>query len=87
MTRALRAVRWLGIALGALVLLVAAVVGGLLFLSLPPATQEVAIPGLSAPVTITIDTDGVPASARLRSAMLRRGSASCTPATGCFNST
>jgi penicillin amidase len=39
--------------------------GGLLWLTFPSANQDVAIPGLAAPVSITIDQDGVP---RLRAA-------------------
>ncbi len=43
------------------VAVVAAVaIGGLLWASLPPSRQTVAIPGLSGPVDISLDQDGVP---------------------------
>ncbi len=38
----------------------AALIGGLLWWSLPPSAQRVAIPGLLAPVSITFDRKGVP---------------------------
>ena len=38
----------------------AVVVGGLLWLSLPPPDMQAEIPGLSAPVAITLDGDGIP---------------------------
>src|SRR6185437_604939 len=65
LTRALAALRWLIAGTGAVVVLIAAVVGALLWFSLPPAEQETQIPGLSAPVAITMDADGV---ARIRAA-------------------
>jgi penicillin G amidase len=57
---ALRAIVWFGMALGGVTLLLIALIGGLLWWSLPPSIQHVAIPGLSAPVSITFDRDGVP---------------------------
>ena len=47
-------------AIGVLVLLVAALVGGALWLTMPGAQQTVSIPGLSGPVDITYDADWVP---------------------------
>ena len=49
------------VAVAAIVLAVAGIaIGGLLWWSLPPSAQEAAIPGLSGPVDIRIDQDGVP---------------------------
>jgi penicillin G amidase len=46
--------------LGFVVLLLAAVVTGMLWLTLPPRSQQARIPGLSGPVDIGFDTDGIP---------------------------
>jgi penicillin amidase len=56
-----------GIVLGllALALLAAGAVGGLIWLALPGGDMTAAIPGLSAPVDIRIDPDGIP---RIRAA-------------------
>ncbi len=54
-------------ALGILVLLVAALIGGMLWLTLPSSTRTAHIAGLSAPVHITFDSDGIP---RIRAANL-----------------
>ena len=48
------------LALLLLVILLAAGVAGLLWSTLPSSTQEAHIPGLSAPVSITVDQDGIP---------------------------
>jgi penicillin amidase len=61
----LRAARRLLSALGFIVLFVAAVVTGLLWLTLPPRSQQARIPGLSGPVDIGFDADGIP---RIRAA-------------------
>ena len=47
-------------AIGVLVLLAAALIVGAVWLTLPGARQTASIPGLSAPVDITYDVDGVP---------------------------
>ncbi|WP_428491141.1 penicillin acylase family protein [Rhodopila sp.] len=47
-------------AIGLLVLLAAALVVGAVWLTLPGARQTASIPGLTGPVDITYDTDGVP---------------------------
>jgi len=60
--------RWLRrtlAALGFILLLIAAVVSGLLWFTLPPREQQARIPGLSGPVDIGFDTDGIP---RIRAA-------------------
>src|SRR5690242_15593316 len=64
-SRLRRTIGWIAGALAAITLLVVGVIGGLLWFSLPPSDQTAAIPGLSAPVSITIDQDGVP---RIRAA-------------------
>jgi penicillin amidase len=51
-----RLLTWLGF----VVLLIAAGVVGVLWLTLPPRSQQARISGLSAPVEISFDTDGVP---------------------------
>ncbi len=56
----MRALRWLIAGVLGLVVVLAASIGGLLWRSLPPSAQHVAIPGLSAPVSIAFDRDGVP---------------------------
>ena len=66
MRRPLRLVRALLIGLAVLVLL-AAGIGGALWRTLPPRHATVAIPGLSAPVAITFDQYGIP---RIRAANL-----------------
>jgi penicillin G amidase len=69
----LRGIAGLLTALGTAVLLAASLVGGILWLTLPPRHQTLRIPGLSAPVEISIDRDGVP---RIRAAnMLDAGAA------------
>jgi penicillin amidase len=45
---------------GFVVLLLTAVVTGMLWLTLPPRSQQTRIPGLSGPVDIGFDTDGIP---------------------------
>ena len=47
-------------ALGVLVLLLAAIVSGLIWLTLPGVRQDATLPGLSGPVDIAYDTDWVP---------------------------
>jgi penicillin amidase len=56
-------VRWLRrilAALGSLLLLAVAAVAALVWLTLPGGNLSAAIPGLSAPVTIVLDADGIP---------------------------
>jgi penicillin amidase len=65
MRRVLRAIRRLLAAVGFVVLLVAAIVTGVLWLTLPPRSQQARIPGLAGPVDIGFDGDGVP---RIRAA-------------------
>ena len=47
-------------AIGFLLLLLVALFGGTLWLTLPPAHQTARIPGLSGPVEISFDSDGIP---------------------------
>jgi penicillin amidase len=61
----MRVLRRLTIAVAAILLALVAILGGALWYSLPPSEQEVRIAGLSAPVAISIDVDGVP---RIRAA-------------------
>jgi penicillin G amidase len=61
----LRVVRRLLSWAGFIVLLVAAIVTGLLWLTLPPRSQQARIPGLMGPVDIGFDSDGIP---RIRAA-------------------
>src|SRR6478752_6010027 len=56
-----RLLSWVGF----IVLLIAAVVTGVLWLTLPPRSQQARIPGLSGPVDIGFDADGIP---RIRAA-------------------
>jgi penicillin G amidase len=56
-----RLLSWLGFAL----LLLAALISGVLWLTLPPRTQQARIPGLTGPVDIGFDADGIP---RIRAA-------------------
>jgi penicillin amidase len=56
----LGAVRWLLAALGSLVLLVTVGLGGLLFLTLPSGDHQQSVTGLSSPVDVTFDSDGIP---------------------------
>jgi penicillin amidase len=65
MRAVLRGIRRLLFWLGFVVLLLAAVVTGMLWLTLPPRSQQARIPGLSGPVDIGFDTDGIP---RIRAA-------------------
>src|SRR5690242_5766932 len=51
--------------IGFIVLLIAAVVTGVLWLTLPPRSQQARIPGLTGPVDIGFDADGIP---RIRAA-------------------
>ena len=60
MRRLLRTLRRLLTALGIAILLFAAVVTGLLWLTLPPRSQQARIPGLTGPVDIGFDADGIP---------------------------
>jgi len=60
MRNPLRLVRRVLACIGVLVLLLAATVFGLLWLCAPSEKQELAIEGLSAPVNVTFDADGVP---------------------------
>src|SRR5215472_3393748 len=60
MRRIVRTLRRLLAGLGFIVLLVAAVVTGVLWLTLPPRSQQARIPGLAGPVDIGFDTDGIP---------------------------
>jgi penicillin G amidase len=61
----LRGVRRLLTGLGVAILLVAALATGILWLTLPPRSQQVRIPGLSGPVDVSFDGDGIP---RIRAA-------------------
>jgi penicillin G amidase len=65
MRRSLRLLRRLLAGVGFFVLLVAAVVSGVLWLTLPPRSQQARIPGLTGPVDIGFDNDGIP---RIRAA-------------------
>src|ERR1700733_475814 len=56
----LRGIARLLSALGVILLLIAALVGGILWLTLPRSSQSARIPGLSAPVDISFDADGIP---------------------------
>ncbi len=58
--RFLRAAGWVLAGLGLIVLLVVALLGGLLWYSLPSSDQLAMISDLSEPVSITMDQDGVP---------------------------
>ena len=60
MARALRLLRRLGSLLTILLLVVVSAVGGALFLCLPRQHDDARIPGLSAPVSIAFDADGIP---------------------------
>jgi penicillin amidase len=60
-----RLVRRLLSGLGFLVMLIAALVSGVLWLTLPPRSQQARIPGLTGPVDIGFDADGIP---RIRAA-------------------
>ena len=55
-----------------LLLLAASAVAGLLWLTLPPGRGDLRIPGLSSPVDVTFDTDGIP---RIRAANLQDAAA------------
>ncbi len=65
MRRLLRGIARLLSILGILLLFVAALIGGVLWLTLPRSNQLARIQGLSAPVDITFDADGIP---RIRAA-------------------
>jgi penicillin amidase len=60
MRAVIRGTRRLLFWLGFVVLLLAAVVTGMLWLTLPPRSQQARVPGLSGPVDIGFDTDGIP---------------------------
>ncbi len=60
MRKILRLVRRLLTGLGVLLLLLAATVTGLLWFTLPPRSQQARIPGLTGPVDINFDADGIP---------------------------
>lgn len=60
-----RLLRRMAAGVGFFVLLWAAVLTGALWLTLPPRSQQVRIPGLSGPVDISFDSDGIP---RIRAA-------------------
>jgi penicillin G amidase len=55
-----RLLRRLLTAFGVIVLLVAVIATGILWLTLPPRSQQVRIPGLAGPVDISFDADGIP---------------------------
>ena len=61
----LRLLRRLLTALGVIVLLAAAAATGILWLTLPPRSQQARIAGLSGPIDIGFDSDGIP---RIRAA-------------------
>ena len=61
----LRLLRRLLTALGVIVLLIVTVATGIIWLTLPPRSQQARIPGLSGPVNIGFDADGIP---RIRAA-------------------
>ena len=61
----LRLIRRALTALGFILLLIAAVISGMLWLTLPPREQQARIPGLGGPVDIGFDADGIP---RIRAA-------------------
>jgi penicillin amidase len=56
----LRTFRRVLAAIGFLLLLAAAVITGVLWLTLPPRAQQARIPGLTGPVDIGFDADGIP---------------------------
>src|ERR1700733_12801168 len=60
MRATIRGTRRLLFWVGFVVLLLTAVVTGMLWLTLPPRSQQTRIPGLSGPVDIGFDTDGIP---------------------------
>jgi penicillin amidase len=64
----LRLLRRLATTLGVILLLVAALATGILWLTLPPQSQQARIPELSGPVDIGFDADGIP---RIRAANAR----------------
>jgi penicillin G amidase len=72
MRRSFRLLRRLLAGIGFIVLLVAAVVTGVLWLTLPPRSQQSRIPGLTGPVDIGFDANGVP---RIRAASAIDGAA------------
>ena len=60
MRRPLRLLVWLLAGVASVALLAAAVLAGLLWMTLPPSGQTLALAGLSASVEVTFDADGVP---------------------------
>lgn len=58
--RLLRLFRRVLVTLAVLLLAAASIAAGMLWLSLPPRELQAAIPGLSAPVSVRFDADGVP---------------------------
>ena len=83
MRAVIRGTRRLLFCLGFLVLLMAALVTGMLWLTLPPRSQQARIPGLSGPVDIGFDADGIPRIRAANELMPPPPSASSTPAIGC----
>ncbi|MEO8715674.1 MAG: penicillin acylase family protein, partial [Acetobacteraceae bacterium] len=63
--RPLRLISWLLTLLGGLILLGVVGLGGLVWLSFPAREQSLSISGLSAPVDVIFDADGIP---RIRAA-------------------
>jgi penicillin amidase len=59
-SRLSRAIGWIAGGLALIIVLAIALIGGLLWFSQPSSDQVAAISGLSAPVSITMDQDGVP---------------------------
>ncbi len=72
MRSVLRLIRRLFTIFGGLILLLAVGIGGLVFLTLPGRDQSLSIPGLSAPVDVVFDADGIP---RIRAATMRDAAA------------
>jgi penicillin amidase len=70
--RLLRALRWIAGGVGVLVLLLAVGIGGLIYATLPARHEQAHIAGLSAPVEIGFDADGIP---RIRAANALDGAA------------
>ena len=71
-----RLLRRLLTVLGVIVLLVVTVATGILWLTLPPRSQQARIAGLSGPVNIGFDRDGIP---RIRAASATDGNSCDLP--------
>ena len=84
MGRFLAAIRRVLVALGVAVLFVAAAIAGLLWLSLPRAAQDAAIPGIRHRSRSASTRTGFPASRPPPRRMRPRRSATCMRATDCF---